>query len=208
MANSYASGMQTDFPEALARSRVTILRYLSAGHWPARAGSYHCEKTTTDAEGKRTAFELAKIWDPEAREWVIPRDYWRVLEKSGAIRDANWHLCEYDLPPYHDGEGTYSGFARNVEFDREHLAHGLRLLIPEESNDKGKPGRPGLGAPEYRAELERRIKVGDLESGVAEQSRVLRAWYCAQYPDRKAPKAVTIENDIRVRFREAKNPTN
>lgn len=205
MAHSYAEGMQADLAEASKRSQITILRYLSAGHWPARAGAYHCEKVFINAEGKREGVKLEKIWDPENETWVMPREYWQVLQRSGADQNANWHLGEFDLPLYSEDGLWYSGFAKRVEIDRECLAQIYD--IPPASADKltKRRGRRPIGSDKYLHELDRRIQAGELAASVAEQSRDLRQWYRAMYPDhKKAPAAGTIENAIRERYREAK----
>jgi hypothetical protein len=206
MAHSYAKGMQVDWAEALKRSQLTILRYyLSAGHWPARAGAYHCQKTFINTEGKREGVKLEKIWCPENQAWVIPRDYWQVLHRSGADENANWHLGEFDIPLHSEKGFSYSGFAKRVEIDRECLAQISD--IPPASVDRltKKPGRRPIGSDKYLHEFERRIQGGELAASVAEQSRELHQWYRAMYPDhKKAPAAGTIENTIRERYREAK----
>lgn len=204
LARAYAQDMQVEWFEALKRSQVTILRYLSAGHWAARAGAYHCEKSFTNADGKRHDVKLERVWDHDNQERVIPIEYWQILQKSGADKDANWHLSEFDLPLYSEAGITYVGFAKRVEFDRATVAQAIQISASSTAPISKKAGRPLIGSDKYLPELERLIRAGQLASSVADQSRELQRWYRAMYPDQKAPVPGTIENAIRERFRDAK----
>lgn len=196
LAGAYADGLQVDWSEALTQSQTTILRYLSAGHWPARAGAYHCEFRTIDGAGRK----LEKVLSSNNDGWIIPREYWQIVMKSGAHLNANWHLGEFDLPPFQDEGGTYSGFARNVEFDRTYLPEQGEQLAAHQTERTGDAGRPEKGATLYLGELERRAQKGELESTLAAQARALQSWFRAEYPDRQAPGLGTIENRIRPFF--------
>ena len=204
IARAYAQDMQVEWVEALKRSQVTILRYLSAGHWAARSAAYHCEKSFVNSDGKRDGVKLERVWDPDNQERVIPIEYWQILQKSGADQDANWHLSEFDLPLYSKAGFTYVGFAKRVEFDRATVAHTIQMSASSTGRISKKSGRPQIGSDKYLPELERLIGAGQLASSVADQSRSLHQWYRAMYPDQKSPVPGTIENAIRERYAEAK----
>lgn len=67
----------------------------------------------------------------------------------------------------------------------------------------GTPGRPEKHISLVVAEFERRAKAGRIEASLAQQSRVLEAWFKASHPDKQAPTAKTIENRLRAQYREA-----
>lgn len=57
-------------------------------------------------------------------------------------------------------------------------------------------GRPTV-MPIIRAELERCAREGNLETEQAQQMRVLRSWFVAQYPgDRRTPKFKTLTRKL------------
>ncbi|WP_144062047.1 hypothetical protein [Sphingomonas sp. MM-1] len=194
MTRAYASAMQVNLVEARERSQASILRYLSAGDWPARAGAYHCEFRPIDGDG----WKLEKVPSNENDGWVIPKEYWQVVVKSAAHRNANWHLGEFDLSSFQDEGGTYSGFARNVEFDRSYLPE--QCLTPEpkaEVEGTGDPGRREKGFALYMAEFDRRKQRGDTLSTLTQEAGALLAWFRQEHPDRQAPTIKTITNRIR-----------
>lgn len=197
MARAYASAMEVDISEARRRSQASILRYLAAGHWPARAGAYHCEFRPFTGRGRK----LDKVSNDENDERVIPKGYWQLVEKSGAYISANWHLGEFDLPPFEDGAGTYSGFAKNVEFDRSYLPERpFGPALRSEDEGTGDPGRTEKGFTLYMAEFERRIERGDTLPTLSEEAAALMAWFLSQHPGRQAPTTKTITNRIRAAY--------
>ena len=203
MARICADEMKVDWSTALKQSQATILRYMAAGHWPARAGAYHCEFQPVHGIGRK----LEKTRNPENDHWVIPREYWQLIQRSGAHQNVNWHLGEFDLPPHEEAAGIFSGFARNVEIDGAYLPARSQTVDSSQIEPTGDAGRPEKGATQYIRELERRIENCNLEKSLREQARVLYAWFCEQYPDRQAPTARTIENRIRSIYRNAGNAT-
>ena len=67
---------------------------------------------------------------------------------------------------------------------------------PVRAETPPKPGRPTV-MPIIRAELERRVREGNLETEQAQQMRVLRSWFVAQYPgDRRTPKFKTLTRKL------------
>ncbi|KLI64517.1 hypothetical protein [Aurantiacibacter marinus] len=197
MTRAYASAMEVDIAEARKRSQASIFRYLAAGHWPARAGAYHCEFRPVTGGGQK----IDKVPNDENDERIIPKDYWQIIVKSGANMSANWHLGEFDLPPFEDDAGTYSGFAKNVEFDRSYLPEqSSTAVFRDEAEGTGDPGRTEKGFTLYMAEFDRRKQRGDTLPTLSEEAAALLAWFLNQHPGRQAPTTKTITNRIRIAY--------
>jgi len=203
MANACADEMQIEFAEALAHSQDTILRYLAAGHWISRAGAYHCE-FLPNLGGAR---KVDKIRNPENDQWVLPREYWQYVQKPGAHESVSWYLSEFDLPLFQSEEGTYSGFAKNVEFDLTYIPEQCWNKDPKQPDRTDDPGRPAKGYSIYKAEFQRRIESGETLPTLSKEAKALSVWFEQTYPLKPAPTAKTIENRIREDFRAAKNAT-
>jgi hypothetical protein len=92
--------------------------------------------------------------------------------------------------------------ARIWEFGGQHGP-----IVNDELLPSGAPGRPSVMHLVVR-EFERRCAAGELEEGVAEQSRVLAQWLLDAHPNAKRLTPKTIENNIRAGFRRAKDPRN
>ncbi len=67
----------------------------------------------------------------------------------------------------------------------------------------GRPGRPSL-IEAIRAELTRRADTGEMLDRWSPEARILAAWAQDHYPDRKAPKAESIERRLREIYNQLK----
>ncbi len=65
----------------------------------------------------------------------------------------------------------------------------------------GAPGRP-TSMHLIFDELERRADRGTIERGVGKEARALVAWLTSEHPMQPRPKPKTVENQIRIRYRE------
>lgn len=128
--------------------------------------------------GELTAFGQD---NPPCGPWrAIPAPAWRQLriknvQKGGASIGANIVHNIYILPPDAD----------------EHMPTGT-------------PGRPKKGINIIRVEFQRRIEAKELAASLAAESRALADWYHQTYPRRGCPTAKTIENNIRLEYKDAR----
>lgn len=67
----------------------------------------------------------------------------------------------------------------------------------------GYSGRPPLSRDVIEAEFARRIEAGEIEPSMVRQSLVLLDWFKINHPGKPAPKAKSIENNLRKAYREA-----
>lgn len=87
-----------------------------------------------------------------------------------------------------------------------HIVHDIYIL-PSDADDllpTGTPGRPKKGIDVIRLEFQRRIAAKELAASLAAESRALADWYHQTYPRRDCPTAKTIENNIRLEYKEAR----
>jgi hypothetical protein len=96
--------------------------------------------------------------------------------------------------------------------EKEAVAKCWPFTIPEggdraEIVKTGAAGRPSA-MHVLRTELAERGKAGKIEISLAEQARVLRQWFGAQYPKLPCPAQTTTENSLRDQYRAAKSPRN
>jgi hypothetical protein len=69
----------------------------------------------------------------------------------------------------------------------------------------GLSGRPAKSRHIIKAEFERRAKAGDLDESLSQFSKALLGWFLNEHPDKPAPTARVIENNLRHPYREARN---
>jgi hypothetical protein len=69
----------------------------------------------------------------------------------------------------------------------------------------GLSGRPAKSRHIIEAEFERRAKAGDLDASLSKFSKALLVWFLEEHPDKPAPTARVIENNLRHAYREARN---
>lgn len=87
------------------------------------------------------------------------------------------------------------------------VIHDIHILPPDIDDliPPGTPGRPGKGIDIIEIEFQRRIESGEIEPSLAAESRLLADWYHRTYPRRDPPTAKTVENRIRLKYKEAKS---
>lgn len=69
----------------------------------------------------------------------------------------------------------------------------------------GLSGRPAKSRHIIKAEFERRAQAGDLDESLSQFSKALLGWFLKEHPDKPAPTARVIENNLRHPYREARN---
>ena len=145
-------------------------------------------------QGRITVFVVedgtwSQILPPKFEE---PDCYWpeRIFLPGELHSFSGDALCEYDRA---------TPFVKDLDFDNFLESEPL---LPPKMNKTGSSGRPSI-MKAVLAELERRIEAGELSAGLTPQARDLEDWVGKTFPRYQRPKAASIRNSIRKRFRAA-----
>jgi hypothetical protein len=136
------------------------------------------------------------------RDRILPGEFKKTYWPERIFLSDEENLPGEIHPFSDDALYKYKGavpFVTDLDFDNFLESEPL---LPPKMNKTGSSGRPSI-MKAVLAELERRIEAGELSAGLTPQARDLEDWVGKTFPRYQRPKAASIRNSIRKRFRAA-----